>query len=324
MDPQVVKQHAAASLAEASYDPKKLAFLHTGVVVLFSLVTTLLSFLLDWAAGSAVGLSGIALRSVLETAQMILSLASSVVLPFWQIGFIYAAMRYNRRESVSTGSLLEGFRRLGPVFRLNVLLLLFVMGVLFACFYIATTIFTFSPLSDGFYEALTRLFETAGADIVTPEMVVTLLPHMVGLFVLTGLILLVIGLPFYYRYRMSEFALMNGAKGALAAMRESVWITRNRRMALFRFDLSFWWFYAAQLLISAIAFGGQILSLCGISLPVNSDGLYWILFALQAAAMLVFTRQYGAYYQTAYARYYDLLREVAIPTPQQESKRELP
>lgn len=328
MDPRIIKQNASASLAAASYDPKKLALLHTGVVVLFSLIISLLSYLLELGMDSAGGLSGIALRSLLESAQVILSMAGAFLLPFWQVGFLYAAIRYNRRESVSTGTLLEGFRRLGPVFRLNVLLLLVVMGVMMVSSYIGTMIFLFSPFADGMYDALNTILETTDATAFTYDMLMELMPHMVWLFVLNGIVMLLIGLPMYYRYRMSEFALMNGAKGALAAMRESTQITRRRRMALFRFDLSFWWFYGAQLLIAAIAYADTILAALGVALPVSGNVLYWILFALHAAVTLIFSRQYGAYYQTAYAHYYDLLRNDAPPVPnstvQNQTPKELP
>lgn len=315
MDPRNVKQDASAALAGANYDMKKLALLHSAAVVLFSLVTSLLSWLLRLGMDSAGGLSGIALRSMLGTAQSVLSLAGSFALPFWQIGFVYAALRCSRRESVASGDLLEGFRRFGPVLRLNLLLALVAMGVMMAGTYIATTIFMFSPFSDGLNEAAEALLASTDPAAITDEMIIELLPHMGWLPVLVGVVLIAIGLPMYYRYRMSEFALLCGAKGALAAMRESTWLSRGRRMAMFKFDLSFWWFYAAQLGMAAIAYIDVLLSSLGVTLPVSADVLYWILFAVHSVITLLFTRQYGAYYQTAYARYYDLLREVAPPMP---------
>lgn len=315
MDPRNVKQDASASLAGANYDMKKLALLHTAAVVLFSLVTSLLSWLLELGMDATGGLSGIALRSMLGTAQSVLSLAGSFALPFWQMGFLYAALRCSRRETVAPGDLLEGFRRFGPVLRLNLLLSLVVMGVMMACLYIAATIFMFSPFSNGLTEATEALLASTDPTAITDEMIMGLLPHMGWLPVLTGLVLIAIGLPMYYRYRMSEFALLNGAKGALAAMRESTWLSRGRRMAMFKFDLSFWWFYAAQLGMVVIAYIDVILTALGVALPVSAAVLYWILFAVHSAVTLVFTWQYGAYYQTAYARYYDLLREVAPPMP---------
>lgn len=322
MDPRDVKLDASAALAAANYNPKKLVLLHAGAVALFSLVSTLLSYLLELGMGSAGGLSGIALRSMLESGQVVLSLAGTLLLPFWQIGLISAALGYSRRETVTKSTLLDGFRRFAPVFRLTILLILVAVGVSMASMYIATTIFMFSPLSAGMYEAMDSLLQSGEITAITNEMLTELIPHMGWLLALQFVVILAVGLPIYYRYRMSEFALMNGAKGALAAMRESTWLSRGRRMAMFKFDLSFWWYYGAHLLIALIAYGDALLTLLGVSLPIDANVLYWILFAVQTVLTLVFTWQYGAYYQVSYARYYDLLRENPlpgnrqIPTPQ--------
>lgn len=315
MDPRNVKQDAAATLADANYDMKKLALLHTAAVVLFSLVTSLLSWFLELGMDSAGGLTGIAMRSMLETAQSVLSLIGSFALPFWQMGFLYAALRCSRKEAVAPGDLWEGFRKFGPVLRLNLLLALVAMGVIMVSSYIATTIFMFSPFSDGLNEAAEAMLASTDVTQITDEMIMQLLPHMKWLLILNGVVLIAIGLPMYYRYRMSEFALLGGARGALAAMRTSTWLSRGRRMAMFKFDLSFWWFYLAQLGMAAIAYADTILAALGVSLPISAGALYWILFAAHSIVTLVFTWQYGAYYQTAYARYYALLREVAPPMP---------
>lgn len=313
MDPRTVKQAASDTLLDANYNPKKLALLHVGVVVLFSLVTSLLSYLLDMGMESAGGLAGLSLRSALESAQLVLSLVGTVLLPVWQMGFVYAAIRYNRRESVSAGTLLEGFRRFGPVFRLNLLLSLIAIGVVMASMYIAATLFMYSPLSDNLYTAIESLSETVQVTALTEDMLLQILPHMGWMFGIYFVVLLLIGLPMYYRYRMSEFALMAGAPDARAAMRESILISRRRRMDMFKFDLSFWWYYALQLLLTVVAYADMILALLGITLPVSADVLYWLLLVVYAAMSLLFTTQYGAYYQTAYARYYDLLKENTLP-----------
>ena len=316
MDPRTVKQAASAALLEANYNPKKLALLHAGVVVLFSLVTSALSYLLEMGVASTGGLAGLGLRSALESAQLVLSLVGSILLPVWQMGFIYATIGYSRRESVSAGTLLEGFRRFGPVFRLNILLTLIAIGVLMASTYISTTIFMYSPLSDNMFASIEALLETTQADAITEEMLLQVLPHMGWMFAINFAVLLLIGLPMYYRYRMSEFALMAGATGARTAMRESILISWHRRMDMFKFDLSFWWYYALQLLLTLVAYADMILAFLGVTLPVSADVLYWILLVVYAGLTLIFTRQYGAYYQTAYARYYDLLKENTLPPPQ--------
>lgn len=315
MDPRNIKQYTTEALQDASYDPKKLALLHTGVVVLFSLITALLSHVLQLFANTAGGLSGIAFRSAIESAQVVLSLAGTLVLPFWQVGFLYVALRFSRKQSVGPHSLLEGFRRFGPVLRLNLLLLAVAMGVMMVCTYITNIIFMFSPFSDNLQETLNTMLQATGATTISEEMLLQLLPHAGWFFVIYGAVLIIVGLPMYYRYRMSEFALMNGAPGALAAMRESTFLSFRRRMAMFKFDLSFWWYYLLQLLISAVAYADVLLKAAGISLPVSDTVLYWVLFGLYAILTLLFAWKYSAFYQTAYARYYELLRENPLHPP---------
>lgn len=315
MDPRNIKQYASDVLSDASYDPKKLALMHTGVVVLFSLITALLSHVLQLFANTAGGLSGIAFRSAIESAQVVLSLAGTLVLPFWQVGFLYAALRFSRKQSVGPRSLLEGFRRFGPVLRLNLLLLAVAMGVMMVCTYITNILFMFSPFSNGLQEAMESMLASADVTALTDEMLLQLLPHAGWFFVICLAVLAVVGLPMYYRYRMSEFALMNGAPGALAAMRESTFISFRRRMAMFKFDLTFWWYYLLQLLISAVAYGDVLLKAMGISLPISDTALYWVLFGLYAILTLLFAWKYSAFYQTAYARYYQLLRENPLHPP---------
>ena len=318
MDPKTIKQSAAASLADASYDVKKLALIHTGVVVLFSLLGAFANQLLDSGMHSAGGLSGIGMRTFLQSGQVILSLLNMVLLPFWQVGFLYSAIRYSRREPVAPSSLLEGFRRVGPVFRLNLLLSLLFGGVMMACSYISTAIFMFSPFSDSFFTAMDSLFASSNPSAITDEVFFALLPSMTWLFVIFGILLLVIGLPMYYRYRMSEFALMNGAPGALAAMRESVQITRMHRMDLFRFDLSFWWYYGTLFLLSIVAFGDSILSALGLKLPIGAGVQYWLFYGVYLIAQLVFSWRFAGYYQTSYAQCYAMLKHYASPLSQKK------
>ena len=60
---RALKQMARSRLAGATYDPKKLALIHTGISVGVSLVIAFLGYYLDhWIAGTASGLSGMGTR----------------------------------------------------------------------------------------------------------------------------------------------------------------------------------------------------------------------------------------------------------------------
>lgn len=315
MDPQTIKQAADLSMKKASYDPRKLALLHTGAVLAISLITALLNYLLSFGVDSAGGLSGVALRSVFASAQTILSMASTFALPFWQIGFLYTALKYAREETVAPVHLLEGFRRFGAVLRLTVLLILMLIGIVFLSANIASTLFMFSSASDGVYAAMEQLIEE-NVTAITTQQLITLAPQLSWIVVLNFIVLAALGLPVYYRLRLSEFALMDGAPGALAAIRDSMLLSKGRRLQLFKFDLSIWWYYALQLLISLVASADMLLALIGITLPVNGTLLYWGLFIVSSAANLLFAWRYAAWYQTAYAHCYLKLKDWEEHPPQ--------
>lgn len=309
MDPKSVKASAAGLLAQADHDPQKLSLFYAGVTTGFSLICTLLSFLLGLAADRATGLSGLAMRSMLESGQMVLSLASTVLLPFWQMGFLYTAFCYSKQRRVDNHSLLEGFRRWGAVLRLNILLAIVFTGLIMVCSYIAIMIFTLSPLSDTMAAELETMLNTTTATTMTPEMLMTLAPHMDWLFVILFAVLVIVGLPFYYRYRLSEFALLDDAKGALMAIRQSKRLSWNNRMGLFKLDLSFWWFYLGQIAISLIAYGDALLPALGLHLPFGENGAFWVFYLVSMGLQFFITYRYALYYQTSVALYYNRLKD---------------
>ena len=309
MDPKDLKQSADHSLEHANQDPKKTALLYAGVATAFSFLCTLLSYLLGVAANQSGGLSGLAMRSMLESGQVVLSLAGTVLLPFWQMGFLFAALCYSKGERVDNSTLLEGFHRWGAVLRLNILLTLVVTGVMMICSYLSTFIFFLSPFHDGLDAKMTALLEDIDNFTITPEILFGLLPNMVWLAVIFIVALLFIGLPYYYRYRLSEFALMDGAPGALAAIQISKRLSFHNRMEIFRLDLSFWWYYLLQLGINCIAYGDAIFEFFGVSLPVSEDVAFWITFLLSLGAQFLLAWYFALRYQTAFGHLYLQLKQ---------------
>ena len=120
-DRSALKAAADQSLANASCDPKKLILIHSGALLALTLLLTVVDYLLEKGIGTTGGLSGMGLRSVLETVQTTLYVAQAVVLPFWQIGYVFVTMKLARGEQTGMTGLLEGFRRFGPVLRLQIL-----------------------------------------------------------------------------------------------------------------------------------------------------------------------------------------------------------
>lgn len=310
------KENARLSLAQASYDPKKLALLHTGAAMLGSLLISLLSYFLDLGIAGTGGLNSIGFRAVLSSAQSLLRMALTLLLPFWELGFLFAALQFSRREQVGPSSLFEGFRRFFPALRLFVLQAVLFMGVFMACMYAAYAIFMCTPYFERTYAVLKPLMETTGELVPDKATVSAVLPTLVPMYVILGIVLLVFGAPMFYRYRMAQFALLDGAGGAFKAMALSTKIMRGRRISLFRVDLSFWWYYALQLLIAALSYGNEILAGLGVSLPVSSTVSFWLFYGSCLALQLLVAWQFSAWVQTSYAHCYDTYRQYAAPLPQ--------
>lgn len=309
MDPKNIKASAARLLDRTDGNPKRISLLYAGVATGFSLLCTLLSFLLGLAADRATGLSGLAMRSMLESGQVVLSVAGSVLLPFWQMGFLYTALCYSKQTAVGDSTLLEGFRRWGAVLRLNILLAIVLTGIMMVCSYLSVILYFLSPFSDGVDAQLNGMLENAATATMTPELFSAMMPHLVWLFVIMFIVLVIVGLPFYYRYRLCEFALLDDAPGARAAIRQSKRLSWNNRMGMFKLDLSFWWYYLIQILINLIAYTDAFLPALGVELPVSSDVAFWVCYLLSMGIQFFFILRCGLYYQTSIAVYYNRLKE---------------
>lgn len=319
-DRKGLKQTAASRLSEAGFDPRLLILIHTGVSIGATLLVTVINYILQQQINSTGGLSGIGLRSILATAQSALQLACIVLLPFWEFGMVYAAMGIARKRSAEPADLTAGFRRFGPVLRLSLLRSAIIFAVIMLCVNIGTGIFMATPLSAPLYDILLPILE-ASSNNAAPTIDEATLDAIFGALlplipILLGLVLLLV-VPVLYRLRMADYLIMEDKKtGALEAMATSWRMTQGRAFALFRLDLSFWWFYALQAVAVILSYGDAIAGLLGITLPISPDLAALVCYLLYGAAILVLYWRFGSYVQTTYAVAYDTLRyQCAMPTP---------
>ena len=310
-----VKEKARQSLARASYDPHKLAAIHMAAAVAASLLTSLLTFLLDRGIAGTGGLGGIGFRAALSSAQSLLSLAVTVLLPFWELGLVFAGLELARGKEAAPGSLLEGFRRFLPALRLFLLQAAMYTGVILACVYAAYAIFMLTPFFERTYEVLLPLAESAESLVLDDATMQAVLPTLAPLYVILALVLLIFAAPMYYRYRMANYALLDGA-GARKSMALSALMMRHRRLSLLKVDLGFWWYYGLQLLIGAIAYGDVLLGALGISLPISETVSFWLFYGIYFVLRLLVAWKFAPLVQTAYAHCYDTYRQYAMPPEQ--------
>ena len=287
---------------------KRLVLLWAGVSALAALLTGLMSYLLDSGIAGTGGLSGMGMRSVLTTAQQVISTFTSIALPFWGLGYQHATLQMARRHRVSGDSLMEGFRRFGPGLRLTLLQSLLMGGLFFLCFYGTILFLAMTPLAGPAFEALEPLMEDFTADpgwVPSDAMADALIKAMLPMAICGIAVACLAILPLAYRLRFAQLRIMDDPGcGALQAMGESLRATRGSCIALMKLDLSFWWFWLLEGLIVAVTYGDSILPMLGISLPVSPQVAFWGFYvaamALQVAVYWAFHNRVSVTYALAY------------------------
>lgn len=315
-DRRGLKNAANASLGQASWDPKKLILIHTGALLLLSLVLNIISSVLSRQIDGTGGLSGLGLRSVLSTIQALLPLLQALLIPFWEMGLILAMLNISRGKSATPDTLLGGFRRFGPVLRLSLLRGFLIMGILLASIYLSLMIYLVTPLSASLQNALLPLMDANGT--LDPELAIEVLDPTLFLpfLCLMGVVALVMMMPVIYRYRMADYFLMDHPKaGAMLSLQMSQQLLFRKRIELFKLDLSFWWYYLLEGLAAVVFYSDVLLQAFGIQLPIDSTVLSYAVFVLYALCTLAVHWFARDRVEVTYAKAYDALLEAYPPMP---------
>lgn len=320
-DRGAIHQKACQSLADAKGEPRKILLIYLGIATALSLAVAVISVTLSNRIADTGGLSNLGLRSVLSTAKTLLPLVQSLVLLGLELGYATMALRVVRGECVSSETLFGGFRRFFPLLRAQILLGLFYFAIAMISVYPSAYIFMMLPVSEAFYEVFTPLMESAnalGGAITLDEaaMAAATEATMPMLWILAGVFLLLF-IPTYYRYRMVIYRLIDQPRpGALRAILESRGMMRRNRFALFRLDLSLWWFYALQVLITTLCYGDLLLPLLGIAVPWAGTVSYFLFLCLSLILQFVvyyfFMNRVAVTYAAAY--------ETLLPKEQEAQK----
>lgn len=307
----------AAERLEGSVQARKIVLIWAGVSALVSLVVSLISFLLDGQIEGTGGLAGIGLRSFLSTAQALLSLANMALMPFWSLGYTACVLRFSQGASCQPRHLLEGLRRFGPAFRMMLLRTLLYVGIALLAGNIASFFFSLSPASLRMYELLVLHEEAFAAGTLSDAAAMELLRAMVPMLIGGALLCLAALIPVSYRLRLAEFRLMDEPRcRARVSLLESNRLMRGNGLALFRLDLSFWWYILAEFLAAGLCYGDILLTALGIPLPMGSDLAFFLFYVLGLGAQVALLCCKGNYVQTTYALFYRTL-----VTPEEKTDR---
>lgn len=302
-------QAAAEDALTSAGNEKKLVLVWAAVNAALPLLVNILNFILESQIAQTGGLSGIGLRSILSTVQSGLSTLTSILLPFWSLGYTAAVLRFARREPAELPTMLEGFRRFGPALRLF-LLKVFFMGILcIACFYAGVTLLAMTPLADPVWAVLEQSQNILATGVIDEALIDSTIHAMLPMFLICCGLCLIVLTPVFYRLRLAEFCVLDAShRSGLMALLESRKLMHRNRIRLFRLDLQFWWFYLAQLLFTALCYGDVILPAMGVTLPFGGDAAYFIFYVVALAAQFALLYCCSNRVQTAYAIFYDTLR----------------
>ena len=321
-DNRALKEYTGQVLADAAYSPKRLALIHTAVSLAATLVLAVISFILSRQIGGTGGLAGLGTRSILETVQTVLQLASTLLLPFWEVGFLYAAIRMARKEDNSPRTLAEGFRRFGAVLRLMLLRGALILAVMFLCSQAATMVYLLTPFSDSYFQLYESFMNGTDPSVLMDDAAMQAVGEsMLPMLLMAAVLAIILLIPLLYRFRQAEYVVIDQPRtGAIAALRASNRMMRGNCMAMFRLDLSFWWFYAAQAVLALVGYGDVILEAVGVTLPMSGDTAYFLFYLLYIGGQLLLLWKYRSAVDTAYAVAYDVLKAPKESKPQPQPK----
>lgn len=315
-DNRRLRQEADTKLRSAP-NRGKLILLFAGVAAGLSLAAGIVSMLLDSQIAGAGGLAGLRLRSTLSTVQAMLNIVILAFIPFWNLGYTSVALKLGRGEAASETDLLDGLRRFGPALRLMLLRLVVSFAVGFAAVQVASIAFSMTPWAVPFYQQLDNAGLMDPSGVMDEATMAALLPTMIPLWILIVALLVAAMIPVSYRLRLSELCLMDDPQcGALLAMFQSNRMMKGNCMALFRLDLHFWWYYLAQVLVTALCYGDVLLPLLGIQLPFSPEVSFLLFYVLAQGAQILLYWRCRNLVECTYVGAYDILRTAPEPQPQ--------
>lgn len=307
LTPKELKTLARQRLLQAAYSPKKLTLWYSGTVLGLNLLAVLLNWITGMMMDTTGGLSGMDTRAVLDTVSTVFSLAVQIVTPLLTMGYLYCAVRFARQTAAQPKTLTMGFRRWAVILRHGLLVGGIFLAVLYLAIQIASIIFMFLPASQTAVDMMYALMEDPAVleGDVSPELLEQLTDAFMPVYIISGILFVAAFLPLSYRLRLSNYRIMEDAPvGAVKAVFGSNKLMKGNCVALFKLDLSFWWFYLLQVILSTAMTAVTLLS-------AVSEGWYVAVSAVYSVATLALEYFALAYVQTAYALFYQKMLEKA-------------
>lgn len=308
MTPVQIKNTARLRMATAAYPPQRLALLYAAITLGGSFLSMLFSYAVNLMMENTGGLSGLGTRAVMETVSTVLSFAVRIATPLLFMGFVHGTILVTREKPTCPKTLLTGPKRWALLLRHTLLQSLIFLCLGYLALQVATVVFTFLPGSERAMELMAGFMEDPAilAGNLTDAQLSQMMEAMAPAYIIAAALFVAAYIPVSYRLRLGSFRVMEEAPvGAVKATLQSLRLMKGNCKALFRLDLSFWWYYLLQFLPFAAV---TVLGLW------VSDLWYLIATAVYCLILLWLDGKYLAYVQVSYAVFYeDLLTAATTP-----------
>ena len=311
LDPGILKSQASTRLQDAP--ASRLVLIHTGVLLSLSILASALNLFLNDQISTTGGLSGLGTRSILQSLQTFLQYGTTLFSPFWQAGFTLAVLHNARGVAPSEKDLLGGFRRWGAVLSLQLFTMVLLFGAAIACAYLAAIIFALTPFSEPLAQVLEPMLASGTLDMsALPSD--TLLEAYIPMLLIYLAVLLPLVMYLTLSLRLSEYLILDQKMGGFLAVHFSMAAMRGKRLKMLKLDLSFWWYYLVELLLTIVCYLDVILPLLGVTLPFNETIAFFAAQVLYAVLELAFHLWKKPYHDTTYAlAYQEILYSLETP-----------
>lgn len=298
---------------QASPSQKKIVVIYAALTLGLTALVTVVNHLLGLQIDNYGGLSNLSKRTMLSSLQSMLPFAQSLLTMCLDVGYLAAMLRIGRGMYTSAQTLRLGFDRFWLLMRCAIFKGLILSGILFVSLYFGVMIYMMTPFSDAAVEIVTPLMSQASVldtgIVIDDATYALLMDAMTPAFVICGIMLLVLGGPVFYNYRMVDYVIIDKpAIGALMALRESKIMMRHNRLQLLKLDISLWWYYLPSAFATVICYGDVLLPMLGVELPVSETAAFFGFYVLYLAA------SFGVHYflrnraEVCYALAYDAVK----------------
>lgn len=294
----------ASNRLQSGNDPKKVVLVYAGIVALSSLVVTVVQDLLDSQISQTGGIQNIGTRSMLTTADTVLTIAQLLLVMCLTLGYTGSMLRIARGQYASPNSLKAGVERIWVLLRTRLLQMLIMTAAAFALCFLVVNVCLLTPLSN----RMIAVMGTVSAEVLLADDLALMGLYSAMLPIMLIYLVALVPLLWYFSctYRMVDYLLIDRPQlGAFGALRESRRMMQGNMKMMLRVDLSFWWYYLLQALVSVLIYLNMVLALFAIGLP--PEVLYWGTVVLYLAADFALRYFFSNKVAVTYALFYDSL-----------------